>query len=123
MEFDDISGRVIGHAIEVHRCLGPGLLESTYERCLAHELSLAKIQFARQKLLPVHYKGTIVDCGYRVDLVVADQLIVELKSVEHLLPIHQAQLITYLKVSGIKVGLLINFNVEVLTDGLKRFVS
>ena len=123
MEFDDISGRVIGHAIEVHRCLGPGLLESTYERCLAHELSLARIPFARQKPLPVHYKGTIVDCGYRVDLVVAEQLIVELKSVDQLLPIHHAQLITYLKVSGIKVGLLINFNVEVLTDGLKRFVS
>ncbi len=123
MEFDDISGREIGHAIEVHRCLGPGLLESTYERCLAHELSLARILFARQKSLPVHYKGTRLDCGYRVDLVVADQLIVELKSVDHLLPIHQAQLITYLKLSGIKVGLLINFNVEVLTDGLKRFVS
>ncbi len=86
-------------------------------------MSLARIQFALQTPLPVHYKGKKVDCGYRVDLVVADQLIVELKSVDHLLPIHEAQLITYLKVSAIKVGLLINFNVEVLTDGLKRIVS
>ncbi len=99
------------------------MLESTYEQCLAHELSLARLQFALQKPLPVHYKGKKLDCGYRVDLVVADRLIVELKSVDRLLSIHEAQLITYLKLSEIKVGLLINFNVEVLRDGIKRLVS
>ena len=123
MEFDDLSNRVIGCAIDVHRCLGPSLLESTYEQCLAHELSLGGTQFTLQQPLPVHYKGKKLDCGYRVDLLVAHGLIVELKSVDRLLPIHEAQLITYLKVSGIKVGLLINFNVEVLRDGLKRLVS
>jgi len=123
VEFDELSRRVIGCAIDVHRELGPGLLESTYEQCLAHELSLAGIEFALQAPLPVHYKGRRIDCGYRVDVVVAGRLIIELKSVDRVLPIHEAQLITYLKLSGIKVGLLINFNVEVLRDGLKRIVS
>ena len=122
MEFDELSNRVIGCAIDVHRHLGPGLLESTYQQCLAHELSLVRLQFTLQQSLAVHYKGQKIDCGYRVDLVVADQLIVELKSVDRLLSIHEAQLITYLKLSGIKVGLLINFNEEVLRDGIKRLV-
>jgi GxxExxY protein len=122
VEFDDLSNRVIGCAIEVHRALGPGLLESAYGRCLGHELSLAEIPFAREESLPVRYKGTQIDCGYRVDLIVAERLIVELKTVDRLLPIHEAQVLTYLRLSGIKVGLLINFNVEVLKDGLKRLV-
>ena len=123
MEFEELSRRVIGCAIAVHRELGPGLLESTYQQCLAHELSLAAMEFALQKPLPVVYKGRRIDCGYRVDVVVADRLILELKSVDRVLPIHEAQVITYLKLSGIKVGLLINFNVEVLRDGLQRIVS
>ena len=122
LEFDDLSNRVIGCAIEVHRFLGPGLLESTYEQCLAHELSLARIPFRRQQRLPVRYKGRKLDCGYRVDLLIARQLIVELKCVDRLLPIHKAQILTYLRLSRIKVGLLINFNVEVLRDGLDRSV-
>ena len=120
--FDDLSKRVIGCAIEVHRQLGPGLLESTYEQCLAHELSIQKIPFAFQVPLPVEYKGLKLDCGYRLDLVVADALIVELKSIAAIDPIHEAQLITYLKLARIKTGLLINFNVKLLKDGIRRFV-
>ena len=122
MIFDELSNRVIGCAIEVHRVLGPGLLESTYEQCLARELTLAGIGFKLQWPLPVDYKGTRLDCGYRVDVLVEDRLIVELKAVEHVLGIHQAQLLTYMKLAGIRTGLLINFNVAVLKDGLKRFV-
>jgi GxxExxY protein len=122
MEFDDLSNRVIGCAIEVHRFLGPGLLESTYEQCLARELTLAGIGFKVQWPLPVEYKGTRLDCGYRVDVLVEDRLIVELKAVEQVLGIHQAQLLTYMKLAGIPVGLLINFNVAALRDGLQRFV-
>ena len=122
MEFDDLSHQVIGCALEVHRTLGPGLLESAYEQCLAHELSLNNIGFKLQEPLPVVYKGKRLDCGYRADVLVADQLLVELKSVERLIALHEAQIITYLKVSRIKVGLLMNFNAEVLKDGLKRFV-
>ena len=121
MEFDALSNRVIGCAIEVHRVLGPGLLESTYEQCLAQELSLARIGFKLQHPLPVHYKGITLECGYRVDVLVQDALILELKSVESLLGIHQAQLLTYMKLSGIKTGLLINFNVQRLADGIERF--
>jgi GxxExxY protein len=122
MEFDELSTRVIGGAIEVQRTLGPGLLESTYEQCMAHELSLARIPFAMQLAIPVEYKGLKLDCGYRLDLLGESKLIVELKSVAELLPIHQAQLLTYMKLSKISVGLLINFNVTRLRNGLKRFV-
>jgi GxxExxY protein len=122
MQFDELSNRVIGCAIEVHRLLGPGLLESTYEQCLARELNIAGLGFKLQWPLPVEYKGTRLDCGYRVDILVEDRLIVELKAVEHVLGIHQAQLLTYMRLAGIQTGLLINFNVAFLKDGLKRFV-
>jgi GxxExxY protein len=122
MEFDALSNRVIGCAIEVHRVLGPGLLESTYERCLAHELECNNIAFVPQQPMPVNYKGVCLDCGYRVDLLIEGKLIVELKSVEHLQRVHEAQLLTYLKLAGIKTGLLINFNVTQLRSGLKRYV-
>ena len=122
MEFDDLSNRVIGCAIEVHRHLGPGLLESTYEQCLAHELKLHGIAFRIQDPRPVEYKGIRLDCGYRVDLLVEDELIIELKSVEQLRGIHEAQLLTYMKLAGVKIGLLMNFNVKKLKDGIKRFV-
>jgi GxxExxY protein len=113
---------VIGCAIEVHRTLGPGLLESAYEQCLAHELSQRKISFAMQKQLAVEYKGIHIDCGYRIDMVIQDELLLELKSVEHLLPIHEAQILTYLKLAGLRHGLLINFNVRLLCDGIRSFL-
>ena len=122
MEFDELSKRVIGCALEVHRALGPGLLESTYEQCVAHELSLTNISFKIQPALPVEYKGIKLDCGYRIDLLIDGKLIVELKSVAALLPIHQAQILTYMKLANLSVGLLINFNVTRLKDGIKRFV-
>ena len=122
MDFSDLSNRVIGCAIEVHRELGPGLLESTYEQCLAHELKLNGISFRLQHPLPVEYKGLRLDCGYRVDVLVEDEIILELKSVDQLAGIHEAQLLTYMKLAGIKQGFLINFNVKRLKDGLKSFV-
>ena len=123
MEFDELSNRVIGCAIEVHRTLGPGLLESAYEQCLARELALAGISFEVQVPLPVEYKGVRLDCGYRVDLLVEKKLIVELKVVEKFLPIHIAQILTYMKLARVSVGLLINFNVKLLKEGgIKRFV-
>jgi GxxExxY protein len=122
MEFDELSNRVIGCAIEVHRILGPGLLESTYEQCLAHELTISGIPFKIQHPLPVEYKGIRIDCGYRVDLLIDGNLILELKSVEDIKGIHEAQLLTYMKLASIGSGLLINFNVKRLRDGLKRFV-
>lgn len=118
--FWNISEEVIGACIEVHRHLGPGLLESVYERCLCHELALRNIRFERQIALPVRYKEMSLDCGYRLDLVVETTVLIELKSVERLLPLHQAQLLTYLKLTGLQVGLLINFNVPVLKEGLRR---
>src|SRR5262245_65983156 len=111
MEFDELSRRVIGCAIEVHRALGPGLLESTYQQCLARELDLAQLPFKLQWPLPVTYKGRQLTCGYRVDVLIADELIVELKAVESILAVHQAQLLTYMKLAGIRTGLLLNFNV------------
>jgi GxxExxY protein len=117
---DSLSDGVIGAAIEVHRALGPGLLESAYEECLCHELNLRGIAFVRQLNLPVSYKGINLDCGYRLDIVANNCLVVELKSVETLLPVHEAQLLTYLKLSGIATGLLMNFNVPVLKNGLRR---
>jgi GxxExxY protein len=122
MEFDPLSRKVIGCAIDVHRALGPGLLENAYEQCLAHELRLNEIECRLQKPIPVRYKGVNLDCGYRIDMLVNDRLIVELKSVERLLPIHEAQLLTYMRLARLSVGLLINFNVKYLKDGIKRFV-
>ena len=122
MNFDSLSHRVIGCALEVHRVLGPGLLESSYEQCLGYELSCAELAFELQRPVPIEYKGIRLDCGYRVDVLVEDELVVELKAVEALLPIHEAQLLTYLRLSGKRTGLLMNFNVETLKQGLKRFV-
>lgn len=122
MKFDKLSKQVIGCALEVHKHLGPGLLESTYEQCLAHELTIAGIPFKLQHPLPVKYKGIKLDCGYRVDLFIDKTIIVELKSVEKFLPIHQAQLLTYMKLSGISIGLLMNFNVKYMKHGIKRMV-
>ncbi len=121
--FNELTERVIGACIEIHRALGPGLLESAYEECLCHELSVAGVKFERQKPLPVHYKAVNLDCGYRLDLVVEQKLIVELKAVENLLSIHEAQALTYLKLSGLTLGLLINFNVPVLKAGIKRIAN
>jgi GxxExxY protein len=117
-----ITEKIIGAAIEVHRELGPGLLESAYEECFCHELHLRDLTFRRQVELPVAYKGLKLDCGYRLDVVVEDAVIVELKSIEQISPIHQAQLLTYLRLAGKKVGLLINFNVAVLKNGIVRRV-
>ncbi|MFZ0295289.1 MAG: GxxExxY protein [Candidatus Sulfotelmatobacter sp.] len=114
---EQLTEQVIGAAIEVHRELGPGLMESAYEECLCHELHLRGLKFERQMALPVRYKGVSLDCGYRLDLVVEDSLILELKCVEHTLPVHEAQLLTYLKLTGKRVGLILNFNVSVLTRG------
>lgn len=122
MEFDALSNKVIGLAIEVHRELGPGLLESVYEKCLAHELKGHDIECVTQKSLPVAYKGLSLDCGYRADMIVEGKLIVELKSVDSLQPIHEAQLLTYMKLANIGTGLLINFNIGLLKNGIKRFV-
>ena len=122
LKFDKMSNRVIGCAIEVHKNLGPGLLESTYEQCFAYELKSSEISFKLQHPLPVKYKGIKLDCGYRIDLLIDNKIIVELKSVEAVLPIHQAQLLTYMKLSGIRIGLLMNFNVKHLKTGIKRMV-
>ena len=122
MKFDSLSNKVLGCAIEVHRSLGPGLLESTYEQCLAYELQVNNIEFKLQYALPVVYKGVKLDCGYRIDLLIENELIIELKSVEELKGIYQAQLLTYMKLAHINKGLLINFNVQILKDGIKRFV-
>ena len=119
---NELTHAVIGMAIEVHRELGPGLLESAYEECLAHELRQSTLNFARQKPVPVTYKGLELDCGYRIDLLIEDRLVIELKSVEELIPLFDAQVLTYMKLANKSVGLLINFNVPVLKMGLKRFV-
>jgi GxxExxY protein len=122
MEFDELSKSVIGCAIEVHRALGPGLLESACRQCLAHELSLAKILFRMELPLPIQYKGVLLDCGYRMDIVVAGNLLLELKSVEALLAIHHAQILSHMRLARIPIGPLINFNVLKLANGIKRFV-
>lgn len=122
VKHEQLSGRVIGCALEVHRNLGPGLLESTYEQCLAHELSISGVAFRLQQPIPVDYKGHRLDCGYRADFLIEDTLIVELKSVDELRAIHEAQLLTYMKLADVPVGLLINFNVKLLKDGIRRFV-
>lgn len=113
---------IIGAAIEVHKHLGPGLLESAYEECLCHELNLRSIAFQRQVPLPVVYKNTKLDCGYRIDLLVKNEVVVELKAVESVLPIHEAQVLTYMRLGGWKVGLIINFNVPIVVKGIKRLV-
>jgi GxxExxY protein len=119
---NDLSSSIIAAAIEVHRELGPGLLESAYERCLAQELCLRRIPFERQKRLPVHYKGAELDCGYRLDFLVAGKVVVEVKGVDALLPIHRAQVLSYLKLGGWKLGLPVNFHVPLLREGIKRVV-
>src|SRR6266550_6217782 len=116
---DPVTEQIIGACIEVHRLLGPGLLESAYQQCLCRELALREIPFRRQVPLPVEYKGTVLDCGYRID-VVAQNVVVELKAVDHLQPVHLAQVLTYLKLGGYPTGLLVNFNVAVLKRGLRR---
>ena len=120
MEINQITEMIIGAAIEVHRHLGPGLLESAYQTCIAREMTLRGLSFEREKDLPVAYKGVQLDCGYRLDFLVEKSVIVELKAVESFLPIHEAQLLTYLRLIGCKVGLLINFNIPVLKYGIKR---
>ena len=122
MRESQLTEQIIGAAIEVHRLLGPGLLESAYEECLAREFTLRKIPFERQRPIPVVYKDLKLECGYRVDFLVAGKVVVELKSVEALAPVHDAIVLTYLRLSGCKVGLLINFYVSLLKDGIKRFI-
>ncbi len=122
MEFDDLSGKIIGCAIEVHKLLGPGLLESAYEECLVFELIRNGIAVERQIPIPVVYKDIKLDCGYRLDLKIERKIIIEIKSVDCLAPIHDAQILTYMRFSKIKIGLLLNFNVTSLKHGIKRFV-
>ena len=122
MEINKVTEAVIGASIEVHKALGPGLLESAYEECLCYELGLKRLEFYRQIKLPLAYKGLQLDCGYRIDLFVEEQVIVELKSIEKLSSIHEAQLLTYMKLTNSCVGLLINFNVPVLKNGIRRKV-
>jgi len=121
-EIDKLSNKVIGLAIEVHLNLGPGLLESVYEQSLAYELSTNNIEFKSEYPIPVKYKKVNIDCAFRADLIVADNIIIELKSVDKILPIHEAQLMTYMRITGIKVGLIINFNVKLLKNGIKRMI-
>ena len=121
-ELNELTDAIIGAAMEVHRVLGPGLLESTYEMCLCRELSLREILFERQVPIPVEYKGVKLDCGYRADIVVDETILLEIKAIDSLLPVHEAQLLTYLRLGGWKIGLLINFNVELLKHGLRRRV-
>lgn len=121
-EIDKLSNKVIGLAIEVHRNLGPGLLESVYQQCLAYELSKNNIEFVSEHNIPVKYKEVNIDCGFRADIIVAGNIILEIKAVNKILPIHEAQLMTYLKITGIKLGLIINFNVTLLKQGIKRII-
>ena len=120
MTINDLTGQIIGAAIEVHKELGPGLLESIYEECLCRELELRNIPFQNQKIIKIDYKGKPIGGEYRIDIVVDQKVILELKACESLLPIHEAQLLTYLKLTEIQIGLLINFNTPVLKDGIKR---
>ncbi len=122
MEINKLTEQIIGSAIEVHKILGPGLMESAYEACLCYELAKRNLQFEQQVPLPVKYKEVNLDCGYRIDVIVEKTVIVEIKSVAALEPIHKAQVITYLKLGNWKIGLLINFNVLRLTDGIQRIV-
>jgi len=121
METNDITGRIIGCAIEVHKALGPGLLESAYEECLAFELTKTGLSIKRQQPTPVVYKNIKLDCGYRIDILVEDSVVIELKVVDEFNPVHEAQVLTYMKFSNKSIGLLINFNVTVLKNGIRRF--
>ncbi|MBI4951785.1 MAG: GxxExxY protein [Myxococcales bacterium] len=121
--FEDGSDELIAACIEVHRHVGPGLLESVYEQCLAHELALRGLRVERQRVLPVTYKGVVLEHGHRLDLVVEEKIIVEVKAVERLLPVHEAQVITYLKLTGLATALLVNFNVAALWQGLRRLTN
>lgn len=122
-KLNKITKTIIGMAINIHRALGPGLLESAYEACMVYDLVKAGLKVEQQKPLPIVYRGVKLECSYRLDLMIEKEVIVEIKSVEKLLPIHQAQLMSYLKLSDCKVGLLINFNVKVLKNGIKRVVN
>ena len=123
MDLNKLSSKIIGAAIEVHKILGPGLLESAYEECLCKELDLRKLSFERQKPLPLEYKGIKLDYGYRLDVVVENAIILELKACEEIEPIHKAQLLTYLRLSNLSLGLLLNFNVPLMRDGIVRIVN
>jgi len=123
MNINQLSSKIIGAAIEVHKTLGPGLLESAYEQCLCHELSIQGLLFEKQKPLSIDYKGQKLDCGYRLDVIVEKEVIIELKSCEKIEPIHKAQLLTYLKLSGLNLGLILNFNVSLMRDGIVRIVN
>jgi len=118
-----VTRKIIGAAIEVHRLLGPGLLESAYEECLAHEFGLQGLRYKRQQPLPVHFKGVHLECAYRLDFIVEERVILELKAVEKLLPVHEAQLLTYLRLAGLKWGLLMNFHASVLKNGIRRMAN
>ena len=120
---NDLTHRIIGLAMRVHRRLGPGLLESVYERCLCHELGKNELPYTRQVDLPLDYDEVRIDCGYRADIIVSDLVLLELKSIEHILPLHEAQLLTYLRLSGCRVGLLFNFNTVPLKDGIRRRIN
>ena len=122
MDINQLSSKIIGAAIQVHKALGPGLLESAYEECICHELSSQSLSIEIQKPLAINYKGIKLDCGYRLDIVVENTIILELKSCEKIEPIHKAQLLTYLKLSGLNLGLILNFNVPVMRDGIVRIV-
>ena len=122
MNKDPLTDQVIGLAIKVYRQLGSGLLESAYEQCLCHEFANANMSFERQKSIGIDYKGTKLNCGFRADLIVENKLLIELKAIERILPIHEAQLLTYMKLSEIGTGLILNFNTKVLKDGIKRMV-
>ncbi len=121
MQINELTKKVIGRAIEVHKNLGPGLLETAYEQCFAKELNLTGIKFKTQAPLPIEYKGIKLECGYRVDFLVEEALIIELKSIEQILNIHKAQILTYMKLANINIGLLINFNVNLLKNDIQRF--
>jgi GxxExxY protein len=123
MELNQISGKIIENSVKVHRALGPGMLESAYEACLFYELCRAGLKVEKQVTLPILYEGVVIDAGYRIDLFVENEVIVELKAVEKLHPIHKAQLLSYLKLSDKRLGLLINFNVKLLKDGVERVVN
>jgi GxxExxY protein len=122
MDINLLTEQIIGGAIEVHRQLGPGILENAYKKCMCRELDLRGIRYQHELILPVNYKGIAVDCGYRIDLLVENLVVVELKAVEKIIPVHEAQLLTYLRLGGWQVGLLLNFNVQVLKDGIRRRV-
>jgi GxxExxY protein len=123
MDINHLSSKIIGAAIEVHKVLGPGLLESAYEKCLCHELKLRGLSFDNQKPLPLVFKGEEIDCGYRLDIIVGNAIILELKACEKIEPIHKAQLLTYLKISGLTLGLILNFNVPIMRRGIVRIVN